>query len=112
MVKIAVPIDSNNGWDSPLAYRFARAPFIAIIDISNSGANLQILPNQYAMGRGGVGPAVVQWLASMGVNIVIASSIGPNASAALSGFNIRVLNAPPGTPLRQVLAMHGFSGGF
>lgn len=113
MVKIAVAIEYNNGWDSPVAYRFARAPFFAIIDTSAPGSmNLQIVPNPHGAGARGVGPLVAQWLAGMGIQVVIAPHVGPNAAAALSSFGIQVRISPPGTPLRQALAMHGFAGGF
>ncbi len=112
MVKIAVAVEANNGWDSPVAYRFARAPFFAIIDIQPGRTNLQIIPNPHAMGGRGVGPLVAQWLAGMGVQVIIAPHIGPNASAALSSLGIQIKISPPGTPLKQALIMHGFGGGF
>lgn len=106
-MKVAVAIEMNNGWNSPVAYRFARAPFFAIIDYSTS--TLQIVQNQHAFGRGGIGPLVAQWLANMGVNVVIAPQVGPNASAALASFGIQVRIVPPGTPLREALISQGFS---
>jgi len=109
MVKVAISLEMNRGWDSPVAYRFARAPFFAIVDTDTG--DLQIFPNQYGGGRGGVGPLVAQWLANLGVQVVIAPHVGPNASAALASFGIQIKISPPGTPLRQALAMHGFAGG-
>ena len=110
MVKVAVARESNQGMNSPVAYRFARAPLFAIVEINEKGMNMQIVQNPHAYGRG-IGPLVAQWLASQGVNIVIAPSVGPNASAALSSFGIQIKMAPPGTPLTQALSMHGYTGG-
>lgn len=110
-MKVAVAIEMNNGWNSPVAYRFARAPFFAIIDYSTPTPNLQIIQNPHAFGRGGIGPMVAQWLASMGVNLVIVPTVGPNASAALASFGIQVRIVPPGTSLRDALISQGFSAG-
>lgn len=111
-VRIAISVDNNLGINSPVAYRFARAPFFAIVDVENGQIkNIQIIQNSNAMARGGAGPAVAQWLASMGVNAVIASRIGPNAAMALSSLGIQMRSSAPGTPVRQALIMHGFVGG-
>ncbi len=110
-MRVAVAIEMNNGWNSPIAYRFARAPFFAIIDYNGPTPTLQIIQNPHAFGRGGIGPLVAQWLASMGVNVVIGPQVGPNASAALASFGIQVRLAPPGTPLRDALISQGFATG-
>ncbi|MGQ4891057.1 MAG: NifB/NifX family molybdenum-iron cluster-binding protein [Candidatus Njordarchaeia archaeon] len=110
MVKVAVAIESNQGMNSPVAYRFARAPYFAIVEINDKGMNMQIVQNPHVYGRG-VGPLVAQWLASQGVNVVIAPSVGPNAASALSSFGIQVKTSPPGVPLTQALTMHGYTGG-
>ncbi|MEX0568663.1 MAG: NifB/NifX family molybdenum-iron cluster-binding protein [Candidatus Njordarchaeota archaeon] len=111
-MRIAISVDNNLGENSPVAYRFARAPFFAIVDVENGQIkNIQIIQNPNVMARGGAGPAVAQWLASMGVNVVIASRIGPNAAMALSSMGIQMRSSTPGTPVRQALIMHGFIGG-
>lgn len=110
-MRIAIPVDNNMGLNSPIAYRFARAPFFAIVDVENGQIkNIQIIQNPNAMARGGAGPATAQWLASMNVNTVIASRIGPNAAMALSSLGIQTLSSSPGTTVREALIMHGFIG--
>ena len=107
-MRIAIPVDSNMGENSPVGYRFARAPFFAIVDVENGRiVRINIIQNPNAMVRGGAGPAASQWLASQGVNIVLAPNIGPNASAALNAMGIRILTVPAGTPLIQALRMAG-----
>ncbi len=104
MPRIAVPLDSNNGLESSVAYRFARAPFFGVIEYKNNQIiSLNIYNNPHSMDRGGVGIAVSQWLASMGINVVLAPEIGPNAFNALQSFGIQIIRVPPGIPLRQAL---------
>jgi len=111
-MKVAISLDANAGWESPVSFRFARAPFFAIVEIKNNKAtNLQIIPNPNAMGRGGVGPAVANWLASMGVTMAIGPRAGPNAMMAMNSLGIQFRSVPPGVPLRQALASAGFSCG-
>ncbi len=109
-MKVAVSLDANMGWESPISYRFARAPFFAIVEIENNKVkSLQIIPNPHAMGRGGVGPAVANWLASMGVSIVLGPRAGPNAMMAMNALGIQFRSVSPGIPLRQALESVGFT---
>ena len=82
-MRVAVAIEFSNGWDSPVSFRFGRAPFFAIVDLSRTPPALQIIPNPHINTPRGVGPLVVQWLVNQGVNVVIASRIGPNAMMVL-----------------------------
>ncbi len=104
-MKVAVAIEFNNGENSPVASRFARAPFFAIVDVENKQIrSLNIVNNPHAFGRGGVGVAVAQWLASMGVQVAIGPSFGPNATYALQSLGIRIVMVPPGTPLKVAVS--------
>lgn len=104
---IAVPLDNNNGLDSTVAFRFARAPFFAIIEYENKTiGNISIYNNPHMGGRGGVGIATSQWLASMGVQVVLTPQVGPNAMSALQSFGIQIISVQPGIPLKQALEMY------
>ncbi len=109
-MRVAISVESDNGWESPVAYRFARAPFFAIVEIDHGKAkSISIVQNPHMYVGRGAGPSVAQWLSGMGVSIVIAPHVGPNASMALSALGIEVRISPPGTPVRKALEMHGFS---
>ena len=109
MVRIAVPLDNNNGLDSIVSFRLGRAPFFAIVDLEGGEIrNLNIYANPNAGGMRGVGIATAQWLASMGVRIVLASKVGPNAMQALQALGIQIMNVAPGIPLRQALSSYSF----
>ncbi len=109
-IRVAVLVDADMGMDSPVSPVFARAPYIAIVDIAgNNVADLTIMPNPVAYGGGGAGPAMVSLLTSIGASIVIGGQPGPNAMGALTATGIRHIPAPPGTPLRNALRIAGFT---
>ncbi len=100
---VAVPTDDPNGLDALVSANFARAPFITIVDTETLSARSH--PNQYAQGGGGIGPAVAQWIAGLGVNAVIAPSVGPNALGTLTSAGISVYSCPPGVRVRDAIEM-------
>jgi len=110
VVKVAAPVDVPQGINSPISYVFARAPYFALVDVRGGKVvNVQVLPNQYAMGGGGVGIAVAQWLLSMGVTVVVGPPLGPKASALLQQAGVRMVPAQPGTPLGEALKTAGIA---
>lgn len=100
---VAIPTDDPNGLDALVSVNFARAPFITVVDTETLSA--KSYPNQYAQGGGGIGPAVAQWVASLGVSAVVAPSVGPNALGALTSAGITVYSCPPGLRVRDVVEM-------
>ncbi len=107
---MAVLVDADMGMDSPVSPVFARAPYIAVVDIAgNSVAGLTVVPNPMAYGGGGAGPAMASLLASIGARIVIGGQPGPNAAGALMATGIRHVPVAPGTPLREALRIAGFA---
>jgi len=72
--------------DSPADMRFGRAPYFAVINLSSNTAS--IFQNPFTDAESGVGPKVVQLLASNGVSVLITGKSGVNASAALKAGGI------------------------
>lgn len=72
--------------DSPADLRFGRAPYFAVINLSSNTAS--IFQNPFTDAESGVGPKVVQLLASNGVSVLITGKSGVNASAALKAADI------------------------
>jgi len=108
MVLVAIPVENNNGENSIVAARFARAPYIALIDVDRGTIrSLNIIQNPHMYGRGGVGIIVSQWLANQGVQIVIAPSVGPNAASVLQSMGIMIKNVPPGITIRDAIIQSG-----
>ena len=108
MVLVAIPVENNNGENSIVAARFARAPYIALIDVDKGTIrSLNIIQNPHMYGRGGVGIVVSQWLASQGVQVVIAPMVGPNATNVLQSMGVRIINVPPGITIREAIIQSG-----
>ncbi len=103
-MRIAIPTQDPNGLEAIVSSNFARAPFITIVDL-NGGMTASSNPNTYAQGGGGVGPMVAQQVMGMGVQVVIAPSVGPNALGALASAGISVYTCPPGIRVREAVEM-------
>ncbi len=103
-MRIAIPTEDPNGLEAIVSINFARSPFLTIVDI-NGGITASSQPNPYAQGGGGVGPMVAQQVAGMGVQVVIAPSIGPNALGALASAGISAYTCPPGIRVREAIEM-------
>jgi len=106
--RVVTTVDSNTGLTSPISFRFARAPFIAVVDISEKSIkNLKIISNPYAGALRGAGMGLGQWIVSSRASAVIASRLGPNIGFVLQQAGVKVFFVPPGTPLREALKQTG-----
>ncbi len=134
-IRVAAFIDRDTGLDSPIAMHFARAPYVALIDIENGRiVGLQVVKNPVyeeaidvggyggpggagrgwgrgGRGRGGhgFGRRIVEFLVSQGVRAVIAGYLGPGASTLLQQMGIAIHIVAPGTPLRDALRVIGLA---
>jgi len=92
------------GLDDTVAPRFARCPTFTLIDVEGGRiVNVEVRDNPYMAYPHGAGFAVAQFLANLGVNVVLAPMIGPNAQQALSSLGIRVQLVPAGMKVRDAL---------
>jgi predicted Fe-Mo cluster-binding NifX family protein len=81
--------------DQPFSPRFGRADYFILID-SATGKS-EVFGNPAADARGGAGPQAVQFLANMGVEVVISGRYGPKAFSALEAAGIKAYIADNGT---------------
>ena len=72
--------------DAPADMRFGRAPYFAVINLAANTAS--IIQNPFGDAESGVGPKVVQLLASNGVSVLITGRSGGNAGTALKAGGI------------------------
>ncbi len=89
---IAVPTVSG-GLDDMVAPNFGRAPSFTVITIDDQTKEIKetrIVPNPNAGLARAAGIQTASFLANLGVNVVIAPSIGPNAYGILSQAGIRI----------------------
>ena len=110
VLRVAASTENDRGLDAPISYRFARAPFITVVDLEEGRViRVQAIRNTLAGGARGVGMAVGQWLLSSNVNVVIAPRFGPNVSLLLNQAGVRVEIVPPGTLLGEAIRGLGLS---
>ena len=108
ILRVATSTDDSGGLNARISFRFARAPFITVVDLKNGKpVNVQAVQNTMAMGARGVGIAVGQWLISSGVRVVLAPRVGPNIMMVLSQAGVRVETVPPGATVGEALRRIG-----
>ncbi|WP_022847449.1 MULTISPECIES: NifB/NifX family molybdenum-iron cluster-binding protein [unclassified Desulfurobacterium] len=99
-MRIAVPVNEDNGLDSTICEHFGHAPYFAIIDVEGEDINLSIFPNpaiEHAAGQ------IPRMLAEKNVNMIIASRMGEKAKLFFKQFGIEAVTGASGT-LRDVVA--------
>lgn len=84
--------------------RFGRAPYFAVINLVDK--TTVILQNPYTEGESGVGPKVVQFLASYGVSVILTGRSGVNAGSALKAAGIMAYEVPESLKLTDALAKY------
>ncbi len=105
-LRVVASTDDDRGLDATISFRFARAPYMTVVDIVRGEVvSVQSVPNALAGGMRGVGVAVGQWLISIGAKAVLAPHLGPNIQMVLSSAGIRAYPARPGT--RVIDALRG-----
>ncbi len=104
VLRVVASTDDPGGLNARISFRFARAPFLTIVDLKDGKViKAESLENKMAMGLRGVGVGVGQWLISSGAKVVLAPRLGPNIMMVLSQAGIRVETVPPGVPVIEAL---------
>jgi len=111
-LRVATAVIDNRGLNSIISPRFARAPFIAVIDImGNIAVNTQIIENPAASAPRGAGSAVAQWLISSGVRAVLAVNLGHHIYSIFQQAGITIYTVQPGIRVIDALRSVGLVKG-
>lgn len=90
-VRIAIPVEDENGLNARLSQHFGRAPYFAVAELDENGnvSNLQMVPNK-SEHFGGMGkpPEILMRLRP---NAVITYGMGFRALSMFQSANIAVL---------------------
>jgi len=90
-VRIAVPVEDENGLNARLSQHFGRAPYFAVVELDENGKvlNIKTEPNEgkYS-GRMGKSPEIIM---SLKTNAVITYGMGFRALNIFQGANVAVL---------------------
>jgi len=88
--------------------RFARAPYITIVDIANGSVTwVQPVKNPFEAMPRGAGVSLAQWLVSIGCRVVIGTNFGPNLGFVLQQAGVAMHVVPPGYRVIDALRMLG-----
>lgn len=74
--------------ESELDPRFGRAQFFLVYDLDKG--SFQVIDNESIEASGGAGTAASQKMSESGAEVVISGNFGPNASDALTAFDIEM----------------------
>ena len=103
-VKVAFSTNGRAGLDDTIADRFARCPTFTVVEVEGGRVlNVEVHDNPCVTYPHGAGFAAAQFLANLGVSVVVASRFGPNAWQALASLGMRVHTVPAGTKVRDAL---------
>jgi predicted Fe-Mo cluster-binding NifX family protein len=101
-LKIAIPTKGKGGLEDVVSNVFGRANTFTIVDVEKGVIkNVKTLKNPAVSYKHGAGPIVVKMLIDADVNMVLASELGPGASALLEQHNITTTTAKPGTDVEN-----------
>ena len=99
---VAIP-SSSDKIDAFIDDRFARCPFFCFYDTGTKVVKFRI--NNFKNAMEGVGPQVVEFLASNGISEVYASEVGPKAQKMLDRLKIKTTIVATKQTIQQVINM-------
>ena len=102
---IAIPASENN-IDAMLDERFGRCPFFCFYNTKTE--SIEFKENKLKNASEGVGPQVVEFLASNGISEVYACEFGPKAKNMLEKLNIRMRLVDRKQTIQQLFTMLNF----
>jgi len=107
-LRIAIATSDGSGLESFVTPRFARAPFITIVDVVD-GKVVAVHPvkNPFEAMPHGAGVSLAQWLVSIGCRAAVGTNFGPNLSMVLQQAGIAMYTVPPGVKVIDALRMLG-----
>jgi predicted Fe-Mo cluster-binding NifX family protein len=100
--RIAVATKGREGLEDIVSEVFGRANTFTIMDVDGEEIKgVKTLENPAVSYKHGAGPIVVKMLIDAGVNMVLATELGPGASVLLEQHNVTTLAVKPGTGVEE-----------
>ncbi len=91
---------SSEGLDAPMDSRFARAPFIVIVDSETGEA--ETTANEAVSAGHGAGTQAAQTVSRLGAEILLTAHCGPKAFEVLAAAKVKVFGIGRGTVAEAV----------
>jgi len=103
-LRIAVATKRHDGLEDTVSEVFGRANTFTIVNVDNEEIkDVKILENPAVSYKHGAGPIVVKMLIDTGVNVVLATELGPGASALLQQHKIATITVKSGTSVKEAI---------
>jgi len=103
-LRIAVATKGREGLEDVVSEVFGRASTFTIVNVDNEEIkDVKIMENPAVSYKHGAGPIVVKMLIDGGVNLVLATELGPGASTLLQQHNITTIAVKSGTSVEESL---------
>ncbi len=93
---------SSGDLNSPVDMRFARAPFLIILD-SEDTDNAEIVQNPFVNTPSGAGISAARLVIEKGVQAVISGTFGPNSSMILNSSGIKMFVETTGISVKDAV---------
>ena len=101
-LRIAVATKGRDGLEDVVSEVFGRANAFTIVDFDGEEIKgVKVLENPAVSYKYGAGPIVVKMLIDTGVNMVLATELGPGASALLEQHNVTTIAVKPGIGVEE-----------
>ena len=101
-MKIGIPASGNN-LEAKVDSRYARAPYIIIVDSDN--LEYEAVENRNMNSQQGAGTGMSQDLIKNGADIVISQNVGPKAWDVLKEFEVKVYKAEEGMTVKEAVEL-------
>ncbi len=79
---------SSEGLEAPMDSRFARAPFLTVVD--GEAGTIETIANPATLAGHGAGIQAAQTVARMGADVVLTAHCGPKAFDVLEAAGVKV----------------------
>ena len=100
--RVAVATKGRGGLEDVVSEVFGRANAFTIVDVDGEEIKgAKVLENPAVSYKYGAGPIVVKMLIDAGVNMVLATELGPGASALLEQHNVTTIAVKPGIGVEE-----------
>jgi len=101
-LRIAIPTKGQGGLEDIVSDVFGRASTFTIVDVEEGAIkNVKVLENPAVSYKHGAGPIVVKMLIDAGVNLILATELGPGASALLEQHKVTTIAVESGTIVEE-----------
>ena len=102
---LAIPTKGERAMKETVSNVFSKAPTFTFVEVVKGEVRgLTVEENEAADLPQGIGPIVIKNLKDKGVDIVIASELGPGAKTLIEISGIKMVRVEPGVKVKEAVA--------